>query len=143
MPPDRRKERLMTTAPALVRASNPLTSRLLRLGMPMGPNVLTVKGRTSGEPRSAPVAIVEIDGRRWIMGAYGEAHGRTEHVRATELDRAAAVEFFRDTLPGFIGRLPWFGRAFGRALFSLVAREIVHDPERAAVTQPVFELRSA
>ncbi|MGI8929417.1 MAG: nitroreductase family deazaflavin-dependent oxidoreductase [Candidatus Limnocylindrales bacterium] len=126
----------------------------------MGPNVLlTVKGRTSGEPRSAPVAIVEIDGRRWIMGAYGEAHwvqnlraageadllthGRTEHVRATELDRAAAVEFFRHTLPGFIGRLPWFGRAFGRALFSLVAREIVHDPERAALTRPVFELLPA
>ena len=66
-------------------------------------------------------------------------HGRTEHVRATVW--TAAVEFFRHTLPGFIGRLPWFGRAFGRALFSLVAREIVNDPKGAAVTRPVFELQ--
>ncbi|TAL05614.1 MAG: deazaflavin-dependent nitroreductase, partial [Chloroflexota bacterium] len=41
----------MTQAPAFVRASNPLTRRMLRLGMPMGPNVLlTVRGRTSGLP---------------------------------------------------------------------------------------------
>ena len=63
----------MTTAPAFVRASNPLSRRLLRLGTPMGPNVLlTVRGRSSGKPRSAAVAVVELDGRRWIMGAYGD-----------------------------------------------------------------------
>ncbi len=37
--------------------------------------------------------------------------------------------------------MPWFGRAFGRALCNLVAREIVNDPEGAAVTRPVFELQ--
>ena len=54
------EESPMTQAPALVRASNPLTRRLLRLGLPMGPNVLlTVRGRSSGLPRTAPVAVAE------------------------------------------------------------------------------------
>src|SRR5918994_5076444 len=106
----------MTTAPAFVRASNPLTRRLLRLGMPMGPNVLlTVRGRTTGLPRSTAVAVAELDGRRWIIGAYGNVqwvrnlraagaaeirvHGRTEPVTARELDRAEATKFYARTLP--------------------------------------------
>lgn len=147
----------MTTAPAFVRAANPLTCSLLRLGAPMGPNVLlTVRGRTSGMPRTAPVAIAELDGRRWIIGAYGEVHwvrnlraageaeirvhGRTVHVRATELDRAAATAFSRETLPGYVARLPWFGRLFARILFQLAGPEVLTDPEKAAATRPVFEL---
>src|SRR5947208_9430384 len=101
----------MSQAPAIVRLSNPLTRRLMGLGLPMGPNVLlTVRGRTSGQLRTAPVAVVEIDRRRYVIGAYGPVHwvrnlraageadirlrGRSVHVRARELDHAAAVEFF-------------------------------------------------
>ena len=147
----------MTEAPAIVRRSNPLTTKLLRLGMPMGPNVLlTVRGRSSGEPRTAPVAVVEIEGRRFIIGAYGDVQwvrnlraagegdiairGRKEHVTARELDPVAATTFFRETLPGFIGRLPWFGRLFGGALFRFIAPEILGDPVAAAASRPVFEL---
>jgi deazaflavin-dependent oxidoreductase (nitroreductase family) len=150
----------MTQAPALVRASNPLTRRLLRLGLPMGPNVLmTVRGRTSGVPRTAPVAIPEIDGRRYVIGAYGEVqwvrnlraageadiaiHGRTEHVRAVELDRAAAIDFFARTLPGYVARLPRLGRFFAGILFRVAAPEVLNDPARAAATRPVFELTDA
>ena len=149
----------MTTAPAFVRASNPLSRRLLRLGTPMGPNVLlTVRGRRSGLPRSAAVAVVESDGRRYVIGAYGnvqwtrnlraageaEIHvrGRAEHVVARQLDRAEATDFYARILPSYIGRLPWFGRAFGRILFTTAAPEIRDDPVRAAETRPVFELRS-
>jgi deazaflavin-dependent oxidoreductase (nitroreductase family) len=148
------------TAPSLIRASNPLASRLLRLGLPVGPNgLLTVRGRTSGQARTAPVAVAEIDGRRYMIGAYGDVqwtrnlraageadftlHGITEHVIATELDRAEATEFFAETLPTFVGRLPWFGRAFARLLFGLAAREIISEPERAAAIHPVFEVRAA
>jgi deazaflavin-dependent oxidoreductase (nitroreductase family) len=150
----------MTHVPALVRASNPLTRWLLRRGLPMGPNgLLTVRGRTSGQPRSAPVAVAEIDGHRYVIGAYGEAQwvrnlraagraefrrgGRTEHVLASELDPAAARAFFGTTLPGYVARLPWFGRAFARVLFTLAAPEVVRDPARAAATRPVFELRDS
>jgi deazaflavin-dependent oxidoreductase (nitroreductase family) len=160
MTPNVTEDHQMTTAPAIVRASNPLTRRLLRLGLPMGPNVLmTVRGRTSGVARTAPVAIPEIDGRRYVIGAYGEVqwvrnlraageadidvHGRTEHVRAIELDRAAATDFFAGTLPGYVARLPLFGRLFAGVLFRLAAPEVLQDPERAAASRPVFELLAA
>ena len=150
----------MDRAPGLIRLSNPLTRRLMKLGVPMGPNtLLTVRGRTSGEPRSAPVAVVEIDGRRWVIGAYGDVqwvrnlraageadirvHGKPLHVRATELDHEAAATFFGTTLASYIGRFPWFGRAFAKLLFGSVAPEILNDPERAATTRPVFELTAA
>ncbi len=149
----------MTTAPAFVRASNPLTRRLLGLGTPMGPNVLlTVRGRTSGLPRSAPVAVVELDDLRWIIGAYGDVQwvrnlraagkaeirvrGRDEPVIARELDRIEATDFYARILPTYVRRLPWFGRLFARILFAAAAPEVRTDPERAAVTRPVFELRS-
>jgi deazaflavin-dependent oxidoreductase (nitroreductase family) len=146
--------------PALVRWANPLARALLRIGTPMGPNVLmTVRGRASGEPRTAPVAVVEIDGRRYIIGAYGPVnwvrnlraageaelhiHARDEHVIAQELDGPAARRFFGETLPGYIARFPWFGRAFARLLFGLVGPEVLNDPVHAAETRPVFELRSS
>ena len=149
-----------TQSPALIRASNPLTTWLLRHGMPMGPNVLmTVRGRTSGVLRSAPVAVPEIDGRRYVIGAYGDVnwvrnlraageadlriHGRVEHVLAHELDQDAARTFFGETMPGYVRRFPWFGRAFAKLLFGVAAPEILDDPERAAVTRPVFELERA
>jgi deazaflavin-dependent oxidoreductase (nitroreductase family) len=147
----------MADVPMLVRVSNPLTRWLLRHGMPMGPNgLITIRGRTTGNPRTAPVAVAEIDGRRYVIGAYGEAqwvrnlraageadfarNGKTEHVTATELDPAGAEHFFRSTLPGYVARFPWFGRAFAKVLFSLAAPEVVNDPVRAAASRPVFEL---
>ena len=147
----------MTSAPAFVRASNPLSSRLLRLGLPAGPNVLlTVRGRTSGLPRSAPVAVVELDGRRWIIGAYGDVQwvrnlrapgeadilvpGRDERVVGRKLGSLDATDFYARILPTYVARLPWFGRLFARVLFAVAAPEVRSDPERAAVTRPVFEL---
>jgi len=145
-------------APALIRATNPLTRRLLRLGLPMGPNLLlTVRGRTTGQPRTAPVAVVEASGRRWIIGAYGdvqwtrnlraagaadvESHGHREHVLARELGVAEATHWFTSELPAFVGGLPWFGRLFARLLFSAIAPDVLTDPATAARTRPVFELR--
>lgn len=150
----------MTQAPAVVRYSNPLTRRLLRIGVPMGPNLLlTVRGRATGQPRTAPVAVVEVDGRRWIVGAYGEVQwvrnlraageaniefrGRREHVLAVALDRDEATAFFRDVLQPYVRSLPLLGRVFVRLLFGLVAPEILIDPARAAELRPVFELRSS
>jgi deazaflavin-dependent oxidoreductase (nitroreductase family) len=125
----------------------------------MGPNVLlTVRGRSSGLPRSAAVAVVEHDGRRWVIGAYGDVQwvrnlraageaevavrGRVEPVVARELDRTEATEFYAHILPAYTSRLPWFGRLFTRVIFATAAPEVRDDPERAALTRPVFELRS-
>ena len=150
----------MTQVPFIVRAPNPLVRSLLRIGLPMGPNtLLTVRGRTSGLPRTAPVAVSEIDGRRYAIGAYGNAHwvrnlraaGRAEvrlhgkdvPVTARELDPDEATRFYRDTLPVYLARFPWLGRAFLRTLFSIVAPDLLNDPARAAATRPVFELSAA
>ena len=150
----------MSQAPSIIRKSNSLASRLLRAGVPMGPNLLlTVRGRASGQPRTFPVAVVEVEGRRWIAGAYGdvqwtrnlraageadlEQHGHMEHVRARELTRDEATAWFRDVFQPYIGRLPFAGRLFGQAFFRLVGPEFIGDPERAAATRPVFELTSA
>ncbi len=147
----------LSQAPAFVRLSNPLANALLRVGMPMGPNTLvTIRGRTTGEPRSMPLAVMETGGRRWIIGAYGDVNwtrnlraageaeiqvrGQTLHVRATELGPAAAERFFAETLPGYVRRFPLAGRIFAKVFFRLAAPDIVRDPYGAATVHPVFEL---
>ena len=151
--------RQLARVPAFIRLSNPISRRLLRANMPMGPNVLlTVRGRTSGEPRTAAVAVAEIDGRRYVIGAYGDVnwvknlrvageadvriHGKDQHVHAHQLDLTEAEAFFGSTLPKYIAHFPWFGRGFAKVLFGSVAPEIFRDPKLAAVTRPVFELTS-
>src|SRR5262245_32792918 len=65
----------MRRVPALVTFLNPLIRRLLGSGLPFGPNVLiTVRGRTSGLPRTFPVAIIESGGRRYIQSPFGEVN---------------------------------------------------------------------
>ena len=54
------------------RAINVLTTRMARRGR--GPKflyLLTVRGRKSGEPRSTPVDVMEIEGRRYLVAPYG------------------------------------------------------------------------
>ena len=144
-------------APALVRLPDRMVQWLLRHGAPLGPNgLLTIRGRSTGQLRTAPIAITEVDGRRYVIGAYGDVnwtrnlraageadiqlHGVREHVHARELDQAAAEEFFGVTLHRYIAHFPWFGRGFARLLFGLVGPEVLDDPVKAAATRPVFEL---
>jgi deazaflavin-dependent oxidoreductase (nitroreductase family) len=157
--PGARKQR-HDEAPGFVRLANPFLVGALRLGVPMGPNLLmTVRGRTSGLPRVAPVAVIELDGRRYIMGAYGatnwvrnlraareatlRVHGKDERVTARELIRDDATSFYREDLPRFIQNFPWYGRAFAKVFFGLVGPELANDPGLAAEKHPVFELSPA
>jgi deazaflavin-dependent oxidoreductase (nitroreductase family) len=147
----------MTSVLAFIRASGPITSRLLRLGMPMGPNiVLTVRGRTSGQPRDAPVAVAELNGRRWVVGTFGEVHwvrnlraageatvrlgGHDQEVAARELRPAEAIDFFEHLLPAYLAALPRRWRFFVRAFLRLVAPDMGKDATVAAAQYPVFEL---
>src|SRR5688572_22966799 len=112
----------VSKAPASIRVASPLGRLLLRLGVPMGPDrLMTVRGRTSGRPRTFAVAVVEIDGRRWVIGAYGNVNwvrnlraareavihaGHPERVSAAELSEDEAEAFYRDALPPYIADLP-------------------------------------
>jgi deazaflavin-dependent oxidoreductase (nitroreductase family) len=147
----------MTQAPAFIRYSAPITQWFLRAGIRMGPNtLLTVRGRVSGLPRTAPVAVIELDGRRWVVSTFGDVQwsrnlraareaeirvdGRDRHVRALELSPGEAAAFFRDVVPAYVRRLPLLWRFVTHALVRLAAPEVLTDPARAARRRPVFEL---
>jgi deazaflavin-dependent oxidoreductase (nitroreductase family) len=94
-----------------LRLLNPAVRRMVPAGVPTGaPNILlTVRGRKSGMPRTVPVGVVRLGGRRFVQGSYGEGGwvrnlrangeatvtdgGGTEPVTAVELtpEEAAAV----------------------------------------------------
>jgi deazaflavin-dependent oxidoreductase (nitroreductase family) len=145
--------RPMDRPPLAVRLFDPILRRLLRIGVPMGPNtLLTVRGRTSGEPRSAGVALIELHGRRWVLSAYGETNwvrnlraaneatltvrGRPESVHAWELTPAEGEAFFRGELIPYVRSFPLALRLFGR----IFVGEVLRDPAAASHRRPVFEL---
>ena len=143
-------------APGFVGAFNPIARRILKVGALLGPNALiTIRGRTSGQPRTTPIALVNIGGRRWVVGTFGETNwvrnlraageatltvGRSiERVKAAELDPDERKAFFRDVIRPYALRLP-----VGTVLLKILgAGDIVDDPTAAAEHRPVFELRAA
>ncbi|TMD99259.1 MAG: nitroreductase family deazaflavin-dependent oxidoreductase [Chloroflexi bacterium] len=142
-------------APSFVRIFNPIARRILNRGPLLGPNALiTIRGRKSGLPRTTPVALVDIDGRRWVIGTFGEVNwvrnlraagratvsvgSRRDEVTATELVGDARTAFFRDVLGPYVRKL-----RVGPALLAILgAGDILKDPASAAARRPVFELRS-
>jgi deazaflavin-dependent oxidoreductase (nitroreductase family) len=139
-------------APWWVTVFNPVARRVLATGVPLGFNgLITIRGRTSGLPRTTPIAIIEVSGRRWVWSPWGDVHwvrnlraagratitvrGRREDVAATELDPTQRVEFFRDVL-GPIARDMRLGMWFIRTVDGVD----LNDPWEAAEGRPVFEL---
>jgi deazaflavin-dependent oxidoreductase (nitroreductase family) len=139
-------------APRRVTMFTPIAKFLLSARVPMGFNgLITIRGRTSGLPRTTPVAIIAVAGRRWVWAPWGDVHwvrnlraagiatitvrGKKEEVQATELGKAQRVEFFRDVL-GPVAR----GIPFGTAFIRVVDGVDLGDPLEAAEGRPVFEL---
>ncbi len=93
------------------RSPGPFWPPACRLGFN---GLITIRGRKSGLPRTTPLAIIEVSGRRWVWSPWGDVHwvrnlraaggatitvrGRAEEVIATELDAAQRDAFFRDVL---------------------------------------------
>jgi deazaflavin-dependent oxidoreductase (nitroreductase family) len=140
-------------APRRVTLFSPIARLLLAARVPLGFNgLITIRGRTSGLPRTTPVAIIELAGRRWVWCPWGEVHwvrnlraagratvtirGRKEEVRATELDPAERIGFFRDVL-GPVAR----GMPLGVQFIRIVDGVDLERPLEAAEGRPVFELR--
>jgi deazaflavin-dependent oxidoreductase (nitroreductase family) len=75
------------------RVVNPL---LMRLGVVP---ILAVRGRVSGEWRTVPVNVLELEGQRYLVALQGDTEW-VRNLRATgrgELRRRARVEAFRAT----------------------------------------------
>lgn len=138
--------------PRRVSLFNPILKSLLAAGVPLGFNgLITVRGRTSGLPRTAAVAIIPVSGRRYVWAPWGDVHwvrnlraaggatisvrGRKEEVKATELDPTQRVEFFRDVL-GPVAR----GIPFGVQFIRIVDGVDLDHPVEAAEGRRVFEL---
>ena len=144
--------RTAVPAPRWVTFFNPIAKTLLGAGVPLGYNgLLTIRGRKTGEPRTTPIAIIDVGGRRWIWSPFGEVHwvqnlraagratitvrGSEEEVRATELGDAERLVFFRDVLRRVAHDMP-----FGTQFIRLVDGVDVDDPDGASHGRPVFEL---
>ena len=66
--------------PKSVSIFSPILKFLLAAGVPLGPNgLITIRGRKSGMPRTTPVAIIEVSGRRWIWAPAQDRLG-PKHV---------------------------------------------------------------
>ena len=93
----------------------------------------SVRGRSSGQPHTFPVAILELEGRRYVQSPFGEVNWvrnlresrratisvgrRREEVVAVELEGPDAAAFIRDVLapPARRSRLGgWFVRTIDK-----------------------------
>jgi deazaflavin-dependent oxidoreductase (nitroreductase family) len=136
----------------LVRLGNLLATTMASIGLKIGPiQLLTVRGRKSGELRTTPVAVVEQHGKRYLVAAYGVVNwvrnlraageatltlGRhKEAIRAMELSPEEAAPILKNTLGG--------GGSFTRDYFDLTPDSSLQDFEREAVRHPVFLIQSA
>ena len=141
-------------APWHVRLFGRILKPLIAAGIPLGFNrLVTIRGRKSGLPRTAALAVLRIDGDRWVWAPWGEVQWvrnlraagratiadrhRTVDVRAIELDPAERVGFFRDVIGPFARSIP-----FGYWFIRLVDGVDLNDPEAAARRCPVFELHA-
>ena len=136
---------------AFVRISNAMTTFLLRMGVKMGNmTLLTVRGRKSGQPRTTPVTLIELDGDRLLIAPFGTVNwvrnlratgeatlkrGRhSERVSAAELSIQEAAPILKKTLAG----VPSFVTNY----FDVTPDSPLTDFEREAPRHPVFRLNT-
>ena len=131
------------------RIANAVMTTLIRRGVRIGGNVLlTVPGRTSGEPRTTPVTILDWNGERWLQSPYGEVNwvrnlraagggtltrGRhVEPIVVVELTPAEAAPVYKGTLATF--------PSFIRNYFDVTPESPLEAFESEARRHPMFRL---
>lgn len=142
--------------PAFVGTFNSIVKRLARLGVPLGPNaLLTVRGRKTGQAHTTPVAVISVDGRRWVQSPFGDVNWvrnlraagegtltlgkRQEPIRAVALSPDEATAFFGEVLGPYLRRSALNRFMAGR----LGLADAIDHPAQAARRHPVFELKPA
>ena len=137
---------------SLVRISNAIVTALLRRGVPIGRNaLLTVPGRTSGEPRTTPVTPLEWQGERWLQSPFGEVNWvrnlraagggtlsrgrRQEEITVVELPPAEAARVLKATLATYPSLI--------KGYFDVTPDSPLAEFEREAPRHPLFRIVSA
>lgn len=158
-PQGRRKIGMNKIQPALFFAGTWIVKRLLSMGLPIGPMVLlTVRGRTTGQPRTTPVDLLERAGRRWLVATHGggdsnwvrnlRASGegilrlgrRRQAFSAVELTPEAAGPLLKEVLEPRLAS-PLRGFVLRRTL-EVTSDASLDEFIRVARRHPVFELGS-
>jgi deazaflavin-dependent oxidoreductase (nitroreductase family) len=139
--------------------ANWIIKKLLRAGVPMGPMILfTVRGRTTGQPRTTLVDLFERDGRRWLVATHGggnsnwvrnlRAAGEGILTRGRRRQAIAAVELTPEAAGPVLKEV--LGPRLASPVRGLVLRHTVDVASDASLDEfistarehPVFELRS-
>ncbi|HST06447.1 MAG TPA: nitroreductase/quinone reductase family protein [Chloroflexia bacterium] len=142
--------------PWFLPTANKMVSTLMRIGVKLnGPGkcpmyLFTVRGRKSGQLRTTPIAVLELNGNRYLMTPYGvvdwvrnvRAAGeatftrgrRTEQIRPIELPVSDAIPILKSFVES--------GNPIAK-FFDISAQASPEDFEKLATTHPVFMLQSA
>lgn len=135
------------------RVANALLGSLVRVGLgPSFMRLLTVTGRSTGQPRTTPVVPVETDRGRWLVAPYGEVgwvrnaraagnvtlrRGRTsETLAVSEVPPGEAVPVLRE----YLARKAVRQRV--QPYFDVTPESSDEEFAQDAAHHPVFELRA-
>ena len=129
------------------RVVDSIMARFIRAGVVPDSYILTVTGRTSGQPRTNPVTVPEHDGRRWLVSPYGEVswvrnvrvdprvtltrRGTTHRFTVREATAAEAGPVLKEYLRVASATRPYFAARQDSPVADFVAEADRH---------PVFEL---
>ena len=130
------------------RFGDALFMALLRAGVKIGTmSLLTVRGRTSGQPHTVPVLLVDQEGERFLVAPYGvvqwvrnlRAAGtatltrgrRSEVISVTELEAREAAPILKKYLLKATAARPYFDATIDSPLEAF---------EREAARHPVFQI---
>ena len=132
----------------MVRMTNRLMAGMIRgNSAPEGMYLLTVHGRKTGKAYSAPVTLMEHDGKRWLVAPYGEVNwvknaraagevnlarkGTQETLKITELGPKESAPVLKE----YITRI-----AIVRPYFNTPPESSLAEFEAEAARHPVFLL---
>ncbi len=124
---------------------------MLNIGLPVGPlQLLTHRGRKSGMIYTTPVVLVQQDGTRWLVAAFGEVNW-VKNIRASGLAqlgggrRAETVEFVELETSEAAPILKQFLKSYGFVpfippYFDVTPKSSLVEFEREAIHHPVFRV---
>jgi len=135
-------------APSWLKWVNPINRFLLSRGIGPAPQyVLTTVGRRSGKLRSTPVAVLTVEGERYLVAGYdgsdwvknARAAGRATLRRGDKLEDVALVEV---AVGQRAALLQQFARTIrgGQSFLTVAAGAPRAAFERAAPQHPVFRV---
>ena len=135
------------------RIQNPAMIALTRLGISVwGSRVLRVRGRKSGELRSAPVNLLEHEGRRYLVAPRGETQwvrnlrsaGEGELMVGSKVERFRAVELAdEEKVPILRAYLRRWKFEVGQFFGGVSADSPEAELRRTSAEHPVFRIEPA